>query len=75
MINQIVKTITQLQANLTFLSFTAGPLSASIDASLNKYNDKIKLAFSQKWSKHKCSVPGCQTVLVFDGGCKVKSPN
>ena len=53
--------------------FSLGPLSASIDDSLNKYNDKIKSAFSRKWSKHKCNAPGCQTVLVFDGGCKVLS--
>jgi hypothetical protein len=28
------------------------------------------MEFAKRWSKHKCNVPGCQTVLIFDGGCK-----
>ena len=53
------------------LNYT-GPLFPTIDESLNKYNDLIKVEFSKRWSKHKCSVPGCATVLIFDGGCKVQ---
>ena len=48
-----------------------GPLFPNIDESLNLYNDKIQREFSKRWSKHKCNVPGCSTVLIFDGGCKV----
>ena len=56
----------------SFLIFPIlGPLFPSIDDSLRAYNDLIKSEFSRRWSKHKCSVPGCSTVLVFDGGCKV----
>ena len=51
---------------------TSGPLLPCIDESLNFYNDSIKTEFSKRWSKHKCSVPGCSTVLIFDGGCKVR---
>ena len=49
-----------------------GPLLPNIDDSLEKYNDRIKSEFSRRWSKHRCQVPGCSTVLIFDGGCKVK---
>ena len=49
-----------------------GPLYPNIDDSLNAYNDIIKAEFSRRWSRHKCSVPGCSTVLIFDGGCKVR---
>ena len=52
-----------------------GPLYPSIDESLVQYNDLVKTEFSKRWSKHKCNVPGCQTVLVFDGGCKVLGIN
>ena len=48
----------------------SGPLLPNIDDSLNAYNDLIKSEFSRRWSKHKCGVPGCSTVLIFDGGCK-----
>ena len=48
-----------------------GPLYPVIDESLNAYNDTIQVEFSKRWSRHKCNVPGCTTVLVFDGGCKV----
>ena len=47
-----------------------GPLYANIDESLTAYNDAIKSEFSKRWSRHKCKVPGCTTVLIFDGGCK-----
>ena len=52
------------------LNFLQGPLCPNIDESLIHYNDKIKMEFSRRWSKHKCQIPGCQTVLIFDGGCK-----
>ena len=50
--------------------YSKGPLYASIDESLLAYNDSIKTEFSKRWSRHKCNIPGCTTVLVFDGGCK-----
>ena len=50
--------------------FPKGPLYAGIDESLRAYNDVIKTEFSRRWSSHKCDIPGCRTVLVFDGGCK-----
>ena len=50
-----------------------GPLHPNIDDSLNKYNDKINIQFSRHWTKHKCTIPECGTVLIFDGGCKVLS--
>ena len=56
---------------LIFIYSLSGPLSPNIDDSLNTYNDLIKSEFSRRWSKHKCNVPGCSTVLIFDGGCKV----
>ena len=58
-----------------------------IDESLLLYQDKIKVAFSKRWAKHKCDKPGarfppksqkilyinsgCQRVLVIDRGVKV----
>ena len=53
--------------------FYVGPMFPNIDESLNQYNDLVKTAFIKRWSKHKCSKPGCSSVLVFDGGCKVRS--
>ena len=50
--------------------YSKGPLYASIDESLLAYNDSIKTEFSKRWSRHKGNIPGCTTVLVFDGGCK-----
>ena len=55
---------------ILFSLFLSGPLFPNVDDSLNAYNDLIKMEFSRRWSKHKCDVPGCSTVLIFDGGCK-----
>ena len=58
--------------NLSYFQFNfiSGPLFPNVDDSLNAYNYIIKSEFSRRWSKHKCDVPGCSTVLIFDGGCK-----
>ena len=59
-------------SNFLTYNITLCALFPSIDDSLNLYNDWIKVEFSKRWSKHRCSVPGCSTVLIFDGGCKVR---
>ena len=47
-----------------------GPLTANIDDCLNHYNEKIRQEFQRRWGNHKCDVPGCRSVIVFDGGMK-----
>ena len=50
-----------------------GPMTATIDDSLQLYYEDLKKAFSRIWAKHKCDKPGCKWCLVTDGGLKVNS--
>ena len=51
-----------------------GPMSADVDKAMAENMYEIQDKFRQRWSSHRCEIPGCGSVIIIDGGQKAQRP-